>query len=104
MVLVLHKLFSIGCDGATSVDRLFRDMKRVVITKSGNKVLINDTANNRINVDIVGRNGKPDLIVKEFEVGKVSNKEFEKMMEKPKEFNVERFGIREVGKRPQKLR
>lgn len=72
-------------------------MKRIQIHESGSISLI-EASNDSVKIEKTNPNGKPDKIVREVEAGKMNDKEWGKMLEKPNNFNVERFGIREIKK------
>lgn len=57
-----------------------------------------ESSNDSMRIEAKLPGGKIDKVVKEMEVGGMSDKDWGKMLEKPQQFNVNRFGVREIKK------
>jgi argininosuccinate synthase len=67
--------------------------KKAYVHKSGTVTLVDG---DNVAVQLLDKNGKEDPVTRSIEVGGVKDKDFEKMMERPKDFNLERFGVRDI--------
>lgn len=65
----------------------------VQIHKSGAKSIVDKRSHLELSSSATG---KVDEIVKVVKIGKANKKEVEKMMEKPHEFNVDKYGVADV--------
>jgi len=73
-------------------------MKKILIHKSGRKTLASCPVGIEDEVKIREANGKIDEVIEEIEVGKMSDKHFESMMEKPQKFDIKRYKLRTIRK------
>jgi len=67
--------------------------KKAYVHKSGAVTLVDG---DNVAVQLLDGAGREDPVTRSIEVGGVKDKDFEKMMERPKEFNLNRFGVRDI--------